>query len=283
MYLTKSIKNGFFDFNVGRFANADLTGIIFYQNADGVLARYRTSGFALSAYASYTGFLNGNTVKMINAKDFKGVDRDLFYAFADKYLVSNVAISLPNLFANQTLSAQVMATFRTLDTLYNRVYGTLDITGPLYASIFYRINSTLGIKWYDDGSPDFGNLTMATLTIFPSALTTVSVCGVYASEDFIGFTHNPALNSYNEPDYTNMLKLGLAMTFKPIETLLLTGSLDGAFAIGHGSYHGVQYKFGVDFLAFSDFTIGASFGQYYDLNNTDIDRTVIQVKAALAF
>ncbi len=282
-YFTKPLPKGSLDVNIGRFANADLTGIIFFQNADGALIRYKLPGFSISAYAAYTGFLNGNTVKMINAKDYVGVDPDLFYAFADKYIVSNVAFTLPNFFYDNTLSGQVMATFRTLENLYNRVYGTLDITGPVSASVFYRVNTTLGMKWYDEGKPDLGNLTMLTLTIFPSALTTVSVCGVYASEDFIGFTHNPAFNSYNEPDYTNMLKLGIAMTGKPIENLLLTASLDGAFDIGNGSHHGVQYKFGADFRPFSDFTLGASFGQFYDLNSTDIDRTIIQVKAALAF
>lgn len=282
-FFSKDTEKGSLELSIGRFANADLTGIIFYQNADGALLRYRTQGFSVSAYAAYTGFLNGNTVKMINAKDYVGVDPDLFYAFADKYIVANAAITFPNLFGSHTLSGQAMATFRVWENLYNRAYATLDITGPIWASIYYRVNSTFGIKWYDDESPDFGNLTMATLTIFPSALTTVSVCGVYASEDFIGFTHNPALNSYNEPDYTNLFKIGVAMTAKPIEVLLLTGSLDGAFDIGNGSRQGVQYKFGIDFMMFSDFMIGASFGQYYDLNSTDIDRTVIQVKATLAF
>lgn len=295
----KEEKNDRYEFNIGRFITADLTGIIFYQNADGISLKYTGPKVSVSAYGAYTGFLNGNAVKMINAADYSGCDPDRLYDFADKYVVGSVGISAPNLFANQTLSAQAFGTFRTTKTRLNRIYGSLELTGPIASLVFYKLCSTLGLTYWDDKSPKIGNLTTASLTVFPSKYISLSSNCVFASEDFWGFTHNPALLAYNEPEYHNLLKAGMSTTFKPNNSFMLLVSFDGAFDIGENddteitnrgndthpgdSRAGLQYKIGATWQPFTDMALSANFSQYYDLNETDISKTVIQIQVTLTF
>ena len=115
--LGKKLANGKIGLSAGRFFYSDLSGLIFAQNADGVLFNYKGNRFDVSVYGAYTGLLNALNVKMITAERgvyvrdtdriddvydhsfyrFKLVegDKDKLYDFAEQYAVGGLTVSFP--------------------------------------------------------------------------------------------------------------------------------------------------------------------------------------------
>ncbi len=291
----KEIEAGKFSANIGRFSTSDLSSIIYTQAADGFFGKFSGTRFEASLYGAYTGLLNGNMVSILDAPDFEGCDSEKFYDFADKYLVAMADFSLPNFAANQTLSAQAIGTFRLVDENYNRMYGTLMLTGPMVSSFFYGLSSSAAFVKYSDSDMELSNLTKFYLACYPDYKSaSVTLSGTYASgkqgpfDSFKGFTKSTAVNSMNEEDYSGLVKAGISATIKPVDILLLSASCDFVNffeneELSVEKHKGIQYKIGADWQLFSDVLINASFSQYADFDQDSDNKVSAQIKAVITF
>ncbi len=278
--------------SVGRFSVNDLSSAVYTQNADGVLFSYE-GRLNFSVYGAYTGLLNGNMVSIMGAESF-AVDSEKIYDFADKYIVGIGNISIRNLFANQDLSAEFVGTYRLVDETYNRMYGSLSLTGPLPLGLYYGLSSTVGLLKYDSEDMEVSNLSkffMAYYSDFKSASVTLNA--TYASgkqgpfDSFKGFTKSTAVSSMNEEDYSALAMGGLMATIKPLSNLLLTCSCDyvNFFEVEEitPEHKGIQYKLGANWQLFSDVLLGLNFSHYYDFDIDDDNKVSAQVKAVITF
>lgn len=269
--------------NIGRFNVIDASGLVFTQNADGAFVKYANRVVEVSAYAGYTGLLNGNLIVMIDAPAFKGCDEKKVYDFADKNIVGMVTGSFPYLFADQTLTVQALGAFRLDKIAYNRIYATLGLNGPIAGNLFYNLTGTFEFSSYNGANMKFSPLVKADISYyFPIA--SVGLKAVFAGKDFTGITSQTALDSISEPEYTNLLKVGLNGSVKPVDCLVINASADVAFD-GNKNYElkGFQAKASVDYQITSDVLLGASWTGYFDISKTEVDYQSINVKAKIAF
>ncbi|MCR5046123.1 MAG: hypothetical protein K6A42_06070 [Treponema sp.] len=279
--------------SAGRFSYSDITGVILNQNADGLFVNYEGSYFMASAYASYTGLLNAAIVKMLDhPSDAFKHDTNAVYELAQKYFLASASFSLPYLFSCQNLTAQFLGAFKVEGKSYNRMYASLSFGGPLYKTLYYSLASTLGMQNFDGGSFDISNMSSAKFSWFlPFKDLTVNGGAVYASgshgpfEAFRGFTKMDAYNALNEPQYSGLVKFSLSASAKPINVLLIYGGADAILNAASTSikYKGFQYSVGADWQIFSDVKAGLSFLQYFDNDNSDLDKIQISLNASIIF
>lgn len=329
LVLNKNTSVGLFSLSAGRFFYCDLSGLAYSQTADGLLLSFNGNRIEASLYGAYTGLLNAQNVKIltskVQAKDhpasetdifgqthtvednyFFEPDKDALYDLAEKYVIGSAMVSFPNLFAGQTLNAQVLGTFRVEHEGYTRVYAGLGLNGPITGTIFYNISSTLGIDNYNGESTHFSNLTVVNLIYYlPFASTRLQLNGSFASGEygdfgsFKGFTEINATCSLMDVQYEGIAKCGLSFSMKPVRTLTLFGAADLVFdasgdyyrgeAAGLGSDKemssvGFQYSAGLAWQIVSDVMVGADVSQYFDGDGSDyLDKTAFTIKAALSF
>lgn len=275
--------NGSLKVDLGRYLISDATGIIFAQKSDGAFVKYSNSVVELSAYAGYTGLLNGNVVSMINSEDFEGCDSSKLYSFAEKNVVAILTASFPYAFADQTVSVQGTGSFKVDGNSYNRIYATVGMNGPVSGNLFYNVSGTVAMISYNGQDFKVSPLVKGDVTYY-WPVASVGVNAVWAGKDFAGITSQTALNSMEEPEYSDLLKAGIAAKVKPVDNLVVSVSGDVAFD-GTKDYElkGVQYLIGADYQIVSDVSVGASWVQYFDINKTDSDYQAISVKAKVAF
>lgn len=277
--------------SAGRFIFSDLTGLVMSQNCDGVHVSYQMDRVSFSAYAGYTGLLNAAIVKMqSNAADPFEYDSDKVYQLAQKYLVASAGVSVPNLFSTQTLSGQFLAAFKLEGKSFNRIYATLDMTGPIYRRIYYSASTTLGLQNYDGGSTEVTNLSRAEVKYY-APFKDLSVAGglVYASGNgdgdnaFTGFTKINSCFSMNEMQYTSLVKIYAAASVKPIKKVLAKAGAALLFNTARGRYQGFDYNFGADWQIKSDAAVGATFNHYVDGDDSGNSKVQISLNAFLTF
>lgn len=277
------LANGSLSANIGRFNVIDASGYVFSQNADGVFVKYANKTVDVSAYAGYTGLLNGNVITMINSPSFKGCDSKKVYDFADRNVVAMVTGSFPYLFADQTLTVQAVGSFRTDEITFNRIYATLGISGPIVGNLFYNVTGTFSFTSYKGEDFKFSPLVKADVSYY-FANGCVGIKAVFAGKEFYGITSQTALDSLREPEYTDLLKTGLYGSFKPAANVSIKASGDVAFD-GKRNYElkGFQFKAGVNYQITSDVMVGALWSGYWDINKTDENHQAVSVKAKIAF
>ena len=274
--------SGFFDLNVGRFFASDLTSRIIAQNADGCSVSFKNDFFSLQGYASYTGLLNGNITKMLNAKDFNAVDSRQVYSLADKYLNVMATVIFPDLFLQQTVAVQGIGSFRFAEKSYNRFYGTVSISGPIYQGLMYDVSASAGVKSYDGEDVVVSPFVKGRLSYYFSKWA-VNVNAVFAGKDFTGITSLKAYNSALEPEYTDFIKAGISASVKPFDILLLSAGFDSVFdGTKNYGFKGIQYNVDATLQIASDVMIGAGWVHYIDMNVTEENYKSISLKAKIA-
>ena len=290
--------------NLGRFSFTDLSGIILSQIADGAFVTADFSKVFLKASANYTGLLNAQSVTILNKEDSKyKLDTKKGYYFAPAYTNLALSVEFPYLFANQTLSAECLASLgvpgiKKGSDSYNRLYGTLGLNGFLMRHLCYTLTSTIGSELSDgDG---ISNLTKLNFTILPGVKDmSIALNGVYASGDqmglkpFKGFTSCTAVNSYSEPEYTGLIKGGLNFSIKPYETVLFGAygsavftngkpSQQSAWPTGDLEYYGTEAGLNIAVQIFSDLSINASLSQFVPKDKEE-KKAVFTLGTNLAF
>ncbi|MCR5614482.1 hypothetical protein [Treponema sp.] len=272
-----------FELDTGRFFTGDLSSIIYAQNADGIFARIKNQAIDASVYVAYTGLLNANLVKMINSSFYKGADSSKVYSLADRYINTIATVSLPNLFAGQTLEVQGMASFRIDQKKYDRYYATVCLYGMIYGNLLYNVITSVGFVNEEAKPLVVSPLVYGRLAYYFSNASIGLNC-IFAGQKFTGFTNIAALNSFNEPTYSSILISGLSGTYKPIENLLIKAGADIAFD-GNKNYElkGVQYELSCDWQIVSDVLLAVGWKQYFDINKTDVNYFDLSVRARVSF
>ncbi len=281
------------NFSAGRYIYSDLTGLVYNQNGDSLFANYDAGVFSVSAYAAYTGLLNAALVKMLDhPSDAFVYDSKAVYELAQKYLVGSVTFSLPALASSHSLSTQFLGAFKLDGKSYNRLYGTLCMTGPIVKTLYYTLSTTMGFQSFDGGSFDISNMSSAKVSYFlPFKDMTINCGGLYASgshgpfDPFRAFTKIDAYNSLAEPQHSGIIKGSFSATIKPIQTLLAYAGCDVIINAATSSlgYKGIQYNVGADWQIFSDLKTGVAFLQYIDNDNSDYNKIQIALNVTLTF
>lgn len=275
------VKDNTLGFNLGRFFSADLTSVIYAQNGDGLLFTFENDFFNVQVGSFYSGLLNANITTMLDADDFSSIDSTKIYSLADKYLNTMATISFFDLFASQSISVQGIASLRLAGTPYNRFYGTVGLSGPIYGNLMYSLSGTAGIK-SSNNKTQVSPFVKGTLSYYFSNCA-INLNAIYAGNDFTGITSMQAYNSYLEPEYTDLLKTGLSVFYKPFEIILLSGGTDFIFDTKTNcNFKGLQYNIGLDAQVASDVSLSVSWIQYIDSSRTDENYQAIYLKAKIS-
>lgn len=302
LVLKKELNSGNLVFSAGRFYNSDLSETIYTQNGDGAKLDVNVSKINLSFFGAFTGILNAKNVKILTAPagvtspDLSEKQKTL-YVVADKYAVGAVTFVLPHIFASQTIAVEGLAALGLESKKYNRFYGTLALNGPIVSPVFYAVSSTIGFAKYDENDMVKGNLTKASISVYPNYKSmAISLNGLYASgkqgpfEAFQGFTSGTAVNSLSEPEYSGVAKAGLSASIKPLPNFILLAGGDLVFDAKAGDkqsdikHSGFQYTAGFNWQVVSDVSLGATFGQFIGTKDySDDNKTQLRISAAIAF
>ena len=275
----------------GRFFCADMTGRIYAQNGDGASVTYAQPSFNVTAYGFYTGLLNSQTTTILDPEF--SADPDKFYDMCPKYFAGGLKASLPGLIGEQTVSAEGIFTTKLSGTSNTRAYAEAQLSGPLTNNIYYDVTGAFGFSKYDEGDFEMSNLSVANLNFYPplNAETSIGLSAVYASGEqgpfkpFVGFTSSTAVESIDEAEYTSLAKAGINASVKPVSNLLLLAGADAVFDAMDDSieYKGFQYNAQINWQIVSDVLASAGITQYFDSDDSDINKTSVTIKAVISF
>ena len=285
-------------FSAGRFFISDSTSTILLQNADGLLTKYETPHAKLSLYCGYTGLLNAKSITMLNSSDVTfSYDSSLVYDWNTSYLVASLSGGLPFILFNQSISLEVLSltglhgpyTLNTENTTTigdNRFYATLFVNGPLSTEIFYTFSSTFSTYNFTE----VANLSKAKVDFyFPFMNGAASINAVYASGEngfltsFKGITSNTASYSYDEPEYSGLLKAGASASIKPVSNILVTLGSDAVFLCPEStfSYGGFEVYANASYQIFTDLNLSLN-AYYYKSSDSTTDNAGATLKVAVA-
>lgn len=286
------------NFAAGRFTLSDITSAIYSQNADGLFGQFASRKFESSLYLGYTGLLNSNVVSMLesNGKVFTPSKSEGFfdvYNLAAPYAVSVTTISLPYLFANQTISVEVLGAYPLpgiIDSMENediRLYGTLMMNGPITSNLFYSASATAETAGFDD----IAVLAKANLSLFPNLMSScVSANMTYASGnngDFSPFTTVSKTSStlcMQQLSYTGIFKAGLSGSIVPTKKLYCSLGGDIIFDCYKADvfkYYGTQTVLAANYQLFSDVSFGLNAATFF-AKDPQYSRTSFSLSAAVA-
>lgn len=290
----KATENGTLSFSAGRFATHDLSTMVFSQMADGALLTYDSTTIGFSVYGAYTGLLNGRTVSMISPDGNWFEKKDKVYQLAEKYAVGAAGINFPNFAANQTFALQVMDAYRLEGDTINRLYGEIQLNGPIASNFYYILNTVFNYnmsKFSDESDTSIANLSRLALSWYPGVCNMAfTLNGVYASgeqgpfESFCGFTSQTAVNlSGGNTEYSNLVKAGLTASIKPVSNLLVAASGDAVFdAVKDIKYLGVFANFSVVYQVVSDVQAGLS-SYLFKGDDSIHDKAAVTASLAISF
>ena len=247
--------DGTLSLNAGRFNFFDATGKIFAQTNDGVFALYRKGFYELSVYGGYSGLVNAKDVTIFADSAVSDGKNDV-YVLAPGYITGLLNFSLPNIKAGQTFGVQVLGFGGVQDseTASNRFYGSVFANGPIINRMFYTFSFAYG-SYSSKAETVGGVLTDASVAYYPDFLSSsVSFNLCYASAGFRPFTFVGATIDSGS-DYSDLFKIGLSGTIKPISQLLCSADLD--FLISDC----MQWQIASKYQLFSDVSFSAKIGQ----------------------
>ena len=283
---TIPLSKGSIDLAFGRFIYSDLTNTIFSQNCDGVSFKYSTPSLAVSAYAGFTGLLNSNAVTILTETG-KFTPKNEIYALNAFYVPVVASVSLPMLFLNQTLAFQASGFVDVTGDLYNRVYATVDLSGPLATFLFYDFSTTFGTENFKNVM-NYSNLSFS---IFPTNNIYISTGVIYASGDhlglkpFRGFSSHPVASEISL-EASNCLIPSLSANISLLQSKMLvsvTGKGVFQFAADSIDATGIQGDASVIYNIFPDFQVGLSGTVFKGFKDTSLDKFSATVKFAITF
>ncbi len=254
----------------GRFPVVDVTGFVLAMPIDGAKVSFANDFVTISSYIGFTGLLNSKSVNINAAENTMG--QSIVYSLASPFVVANVNLYMPQLFAGQDLFTEVVATIDVAgtDTPNNRVYATMAMAGAINSSLMYLFSSSLAIVQNStEWNPS--NITSFELTGFlPFASSMLSWKTVFATggekNAFVPLTTS-AGNMDGSVPYSGHIKTGLVSTFLPVDGLLFLLEPDVFFNVMNNDtdkgYAGFQWMTSVKYSVTSDFNFVASVGQFY--------------------
>ena len=255
-------------FNIGRFGIVDSTALIFSQPADGVELLVGAENFSVKAYVGFTGLLNSKTAHMTSLNpDEKAL---YVYQLAPSAVIGSVFFTLPQLFAQQTLSFEAFATAGAKPA---GAFLTAALNGPIRGPLFYILSTS----WYFTATKTvpfvFSNLSTFELTAFlPFYSSMLSSKTVFAAAqtggsvvDFEHFSLTSA-NIDSSIKYAGHIKSGITASIRPVKPLLCTASGDvffNAMNAGTKGFTGAQWQASVRWQIINDLQLSCAAGQFF--------------------
>ncbi len=282
--------SAFFLVDAGRFDTSDITGLILDQPVDGARLLFENQGLQLSSLIGFTGLLNAHSITM-NVAPNETILSDA-YTLAAPFLLANISLQLPQLFANQNVYGEILSAIDVgaKENPDNRIYATAALNGPISDNIYYTVSSTMGLaqgkeKW---AVSNISSLEFSSFFSFASSLLswkTVFATGG-AENSFTTFTSNSA-NISQTLEYAGHVKTGLVGTMRPISNLLLFLEPNVLFNVMNESaekgYSGFQWLCATRWDIFADLTLIASAGQFLPAAKEEESYLEASVKLALTF
>lgn len=282
-FLIDSVRS--ISFSFGRFGFSDMTGLIFNQTSDGFLVDYRKPRFHSSFYMGYTGLLNSHNVSMVDPNFSKM--KDDWYDLATKFVVAEGSVTFPNLFANQMLGVEYLALIAAGATNQDqsKYMITVAMNGPITSKLFWAASTTFGNKLRSQ----LTNLSQISLAFYPGVkaigitLNAVSATGEDGPfKTFYNLTKSTAIYSTEDIQYSDMTKVGLSFSIKPVNVLQLGVSSDVIFTnVYNMHYKGVQWAANINIQPLGDLTVGLSAKQFIGKDPTT-NKLDFALRASLA-
>lgn len=279
--------------NAGRIHFSDLSATVLSQVADGAAISADFKRLNVKLYGHYTGLLNAQNVTILNKTASSYIlDTKKSWYCAAPYVNAGAQLEFPYLFANQTVSAEFLASFATegiekVETDYKRMWATIGLNGFLSRNLCYLLTSTIGSECENGIS----NLTKLTFTFFPNFKNmAISLSGIYASGEhmglkaFKGFTSSPAVASVKEPEYSGLVKTGINASIKPIKSIYTAVNANAVFSCPKEDfeYYGFEAGLSGNLQVLSDLNINATLTQFFAKDSSNSKATMI-VSATLTF
>ena len=157
--------DGVVSLNLGRMIFSEFSGKVFSHMGDGFKVKYTLPSVSIETYLFYTGLLQSPSSSInLNISDELAqnpVEIPLFGPAATPRLIEGIQITLPELFAQQTiiLSGVFQQDFRSetelnenLDNSINTIHAGFGISGaiPALKSFFYTLYGYGNTGWYGD-------------------------------------------------------------------------------------------------------------------------------------
>lgn len=285
---TTSIRNSTLNISGGRFSVSDISGAIFNQNCDGLLLDYSLPTFDFSAYIGHTGLLNKRAVTMLSEKGYHAASSDdsQFYAPAlssASYVPISITAAFPSLFLNQSLTIQGNAFFDCTGNSYNRMYGTISLSGPLAPKVFYNLVSDFGTINFKN----FMNYSKATVSLF-AGKAYISAGAEYATENFRGFSTHIAYSTGKSDEETKGLFMPVVsanISFTRTNILAVTAKAVFTSENSKLSPTGAQADITDIYNILSDVQLMASISGFKGFSGatTDLDKLSATIKLAISF
>lgn len=268
------VKNGKFDFSIGRFFFADNTASIFAQVCDGAYVQYSLPSVSFGFYGGYTGLLNSLNVTMLSKDAYavaSGDSNQNVYSLAYRYVPILFSVQFPSLWGNQSLGVQGSAFIDLGSEEYNRFYLNLLAKGPVKGSIYYEASTTFGIPNFDFANA-LSNYTNLKMSYYIKENMAVYADVVYASGNngflhtFRGFTSKTAYYSYPQPELSGVIipgaKFSMTGSYVSLETAakLVFGVPDSQI-----SFNGVEADGTFYFNVASDLQVSLDIKVYADI------------------
>ncbi len=282
--------SAFFLVDAGRFGTSDITGLILDQPVDGARLLFENQGVQLSSLIGFTGLLNAHSITM-NIAPNETILSDA-YTLAAPFVLANLSLQLPQLFANQNVYGEVFSAIDvgSKENPDNRMYATAALNGPISDNIYYTVSSTMGLsqgkeKW---AISNISSLEVSSFFSFASSLLswkTIFATGG-AENTFTTFTSNAA-NISQTLEYAGHVKTGLVGTMRPVNNLLVFFEPNVLFNVMNESaekgYTGLQWLCAMKWDIFADLTLVTSAGQFLPASTEEESYFEANVKLALTF
>lgn len=282
-----SIKDFTLDMNIGRFAVADSTGMIFNQNMDGVYASLPFKLFTVSAGVGYTGLQNAKTTAVYGIP--VSTSASTIYAFAPGYVAVLSRATAPSLVAGQSFDAEVNMFFNcntVADTDHlSRSYVTLGARGPVIPLLYYNAAFSFGFAL--GPAPKVGIMGKGGITYYPNFLSSAfTFTTVFATKKFLPFTNLP-VSADGRIGCSDLLKLALSYSFKPTEKWLMNAETALLYTSEESNSSFVldvfQANVSAQFQCFSDVRIVASTALVIPVSSSSVSYFTGSIKAQISF
>ena len=276
---SQPIGDTYIDLALGRFYTSDATGKVFSQTSDGFAGSFTSQKFNFGVYIGYTGLVNSKLTGMTTSVTYN-VEFPSFYEFSAPYLVTSLSASAPFLFLGQSLGADIWGFIGLQGNKSHHIYGSLTLTGPLYAHLYHNTALTLAGNFREQDKK-FGALTSTDITYYFNTLD-MALGGkiAYASKDFTTITSTTG--TVTAMPWNDIFISGITFTMVPIRPLFLGTEISAIFNGTHFDYKGVQLASTLRWNIFSDVSASVDGSQIFakDINDW---KTNITLKVAMSF
>lgn len=274
-----------FNFSVGRFIYSDISGVIFSQASDGLVANLKIpkANVNLGVYAGYTGLLNRLNVNMLgNLYE----ENDSLYEFCPKYIpiLATFNYSIPKILMNIGVQADFFVSLEKY--LTSNAYFTLNTNGAISTIGTYKVTGIFGLE-------DFSKLMIFASGDISFYLPNGIIGGglEFASNSanglasFTTITTRNAFNGFYENQTTSNFipKINFSTTLS--ENLLITLNEKFVFLLPENGFvfRGLDTGLNLVYNIFSDLRIGCNLDTYFDFSENTNSNYYLSLNASFAF